>query len=199
MTDEKDCKCTKPEFDPKKEEFQRKKEQEVYDKLREPFDLSCYSIDSSRGFDLASLRAQYISIRLNEVLGFSNWFFSGRFEKSENGILYFGMLTIVVNGQAVTRQAVGFGGSKKNDGDSYKSAMTDCFSKAASYFGIAEQAFCGLVNCDEIKKLKNNPTKPTFKPKETKTEEVKKAPSFVKKNKKQTEPKEEPITETKGW
>lgn len=183
-------------------EEQLELETSVYEKLRKPFDLSCYSVDSSRGFDLASLKAQYIPKRLNEVLGFSNWAFTGKWEPTENGILYFGTLTVKIGDNVSVRTAVGFSAKKKNDGDFYKGAMTDCLSKAASYFGVAEEAFCGLVDPVEIKKhnkggaskvveTKEKPTR--VKKQEIKEEKVptntavneepKEIPSFSKKKK----------------
>ena len=134
-----------------------KTEDKIYSELRKPFDISCYGLDTSRGFALASLRAQYIIIRLNEVLGLTNWDFKGSYEylKDKDGnitdVLYHGVLMLNINGKQKIVEAPGSSTYKKNIGDTLKGARTDSLSKAASYVGIAEQSFCGLIDPDLIK------------------------------------------------
>lgn len=126
---------------------------EIYEKLRAPFDLKCYSVDSSRGFDLTSLKAHYISIRLNEVVGLDGWEFSGHFEEMGEEFVFHGRLKIEVGDQVVIREGVGSCKKtpKKSAGDVLKSARTDSLSKTASLVGIAEDAFCGLINPKDVK------------------------------------------------
>lgn len=151
---------------------------EIYEALRKPFDLSCYSVDSSRGFNLTSLRAQYVSIRLNEVLGLENWKFDGEFKETDKGVVFFGELTIKLNNEvSITKKAIGGSSYKKNIGDTYKSAQTDALSKCGSYFGIAEQAFCGLINPEDVEAANEKAGKVKTEVSNTKTKK-----SFVKKD-----------------
>ena len=137
-------------------------EKNVYEQLRKPFPLECYSVDSSRGFDLSSLKAIYIPIRLNEVLGVTNWVFDGHYESviddkgKKTGTIHHGVLTIQVGERTKVVKSAGYSGAKKNVGDELKGSYTDSLSKCASYLGVAEQAFCGLVDPEEIKKVMKN-------------------------------------------
>ena len=47
-------------------------DKQIYDKLKAPFPKDAYSCDSSRGFNLTSIKAQYVIERLNDVLGIMN-------------------------------------------------------------------------------------------------------------------------------
>jgi len=120
-------------------------ETEVYKALSAPFPEDAYMKDSSRGFDLTSVKAQYIVERLNESLGVMNWTFGGEFKETENGVLYMGALVITINGKQNRQFAPGYAANKKNLGDTYKSAHTDSLSKCSSKFGIANDVFKGLV------------------------------------------------------
>lgn len=186
-----------------KEINQEKLEKEIFEKLKVPFELSAYSVDSSRGFDLASLKAQYIPDRLNEVLGLTNWEFTGNFEnvvdgEKTTGVLYHGILTIQIGDKVKSVRSVGYSAKKKNEGDSRKGAMTDALSKAASHVGVADEAFKGLVNPADIKKSnKTGKSSSGFgskKPSTTNASSKKETPSFGGK-KSQTNNK----TEGNGW
>lgn len=162
-------------------------EKRIFEELKRPFDLSAYSIDSSRGFDLASLKAQYIPDRLNEVLGLTNWEFGGHFEDVINadkktGVLFHGNLVIQIGERTKVIKSVGFSGNKKNEGDSRKGAMTDALSKAASHIGVADAAFKGLVNCEDIRQ--KNQVKVAKGGTKKNTGKVGEAPSFSKKSNK---------------
>lgn len=140
-------------------------EREVYAKLCAPFGMSCYSVDSSRGFDLSSLKAAYVFDRLNEVLGLTNWQFLGNFEKQDDGgSVFFGQLIIRIGNRSKTVDGVGFGKKGKNPADTLKSAQTDALSKCASYVGVAIDAFKGKVDPKAIKAAQGNPN---FAPKKT--------------------------------
>jgi len=135
-------------------------ETDVYSKFTGEFPKEAYSKDSSRGFDLTSVKAQYIVERLNESLGFMNWTFTGQYQSIDSGILFIGSLTITVNGKRNTHIAPGFSAPKKGkvDGDTYKSAHTDSLSKCASKFGIANDVFKGLINPNGSKKTSSSTT-----------------------------------------
>jgi len=120
-------------------------EQEVYKALSAPFPDEALSKDSSRGFDLTSVKAQYVVERLNDVLGVMNWTFGGEFKETEEGVMYMGALVITINGRQNRQFAPGYAKVKKNLGDTYKSAHTDSLSKCASKFGVANDVFKGKV------------------------------------------------------
>jgi len=133
---------------------------EIYDRLKAEFPKEALSKDTSRGFELTSVKAQYIIERLNEVLGIGGWQLKGEFTDHPNGVLYFGNLHIMLpNDVCHTVEAIGFCGKKKNIGDMYKSARTDALSKAASQVGVANSVFKGL----DVRHMPAEP-KSTYKP-----------------------------------
>ena len=130
-------------------------EKALFEKLRAPFSKDAYSQDTSRGFALTSLKAQYVVERLNEVLGFMNWSHGGDYEVQEDGsVLFKGALVVNLDGRTNRFFGVGYAGKKKNIGDAYKGAKTDSLSKCASQIGVGNDAFKGLVNPNTFE-LKN--------------------------------------------
>lgn len=164
---------------------------QVFEGLKAPFPKEAYSVDSSRGFNLTSLKAQYAVERLNEVLGITGWNLEGEFKDTDKGVLYIGKLSLVENGESIhSVEAIGYSDKKKNTGDTFKSARTDALSKAASYYGLGNEMFKGNV---EVPK-KQSTGASSFKKKETKSVESKKEetldqkprPNFRKKAAKKT-------------
>jgi len=123
----------------------RKRFEEIRLGLEKPFPDEAYSTDSSRGFDLTSIKAQYVVERLNQVCGIDGWELKGDYTSTEDGILFFGTLVINDGYKGHQQQAVGFSGNKRNSGDAYKGAKTDALSKAASLFGLGNEVFKGNV------------------------------------------------------
>ena len=126
---------------------------DIYKKFKQNFSSEALTKDESRGFTLTSIKAQYIVERLNDTVGVNNWEFTGKFEKTTDGVLFFGNLTIYGKGteeERSTKEGEGFSKNKKNTGDTYKSARTDALSKAASYFGIGNEVFKGNVDVDRL-------------------------------------------------
>lgn len=112
------------------------------------FSGEALSKDSSRGFDLTSIKAQYIVERLNEVFGVDGW--DARYDvvtlDPEKGCIMKCLLSAKVAGMnPIIRMAFGGCGPKKNLGDMSKSAMTDALGKAASHMGIGNEVFKGKV------------------------------------------------------
>ena len=135
-------------------------EMDLFNKLRAPFSKDAYSADTSRGFALTSLKAQYVLERLNEVLGFMNWSHGGEYEVHEDGsVLFKGALVVNLDGRTNKFFGVGFSAKKKNVGDAYKSAKTDSLSKCASQVGVGNDAFKGLVDPKtfEVKQTRSAP------------------------------------------
>lgn len=128
-----------------KDEDFRTVEARIYKALSAEFPEEALSTDNSRGFDLTSVKAQYVIERLNEVLGLSGWRFNGSYEKPGKGVIFHGTLEIWIHDRWISHAATGYSDDKKNLGDTYKSARTDCLSKVASYFGVANSVFKGKV------------------------------------------------------
>jgi len=152
------------------------KENEVYKALAAEFPAEAIQGDSSRGFALTTIKAQYIRERLNEVLGIMGWSFGGEYEEREDGsVLFKGGLVFTVEEKQNRIFSVGYSAKKKNVGDSYKSANTDSLSKCASFIGVGNSVFKGLVDPDGS--LKSATAKPTARAKkaEAKAEGVKPA------------------------
>lgn len=134
---------------------------DIYEQLKAPFPREAYEEDKSRGFQMTSVKAQYIVERLNDVLGLGAWKLEGEFEKCNSGALFHGKLTIKIDDHLIEVENTGFSAvneKKKNNnvGDVYKSARTDCLSKCCSWIGIANDVYKGKVNPDgSYKKAKH--------------------------------------------
>ena len=170
-------------------------EKSFYEDLAADFGPEACTKDSSRGFDLTSVKAQYVVERLNEVVGVMNWSFGGEYEKTDDGVLFMGALIINVNGKSNRHFAPGFSKNKKNIGDTYKSANTDSLSKCASKFGIANAVFKGLV--DPKSGVTSNPTARASKAAVGKTLTTKKVATKKAVAKKEEAPTETPAAEEK--
>ena len=149
---------------------------DTYQELIKDFPSEALSKDSSRGFDLTSIKAQYIKERLNDVFGIWGWEVVGEYKADEKSVLYFGELRVTektyllannsedatpAEVDSFTRkvESVGYSAIKKNLGDSYKSAQTDFLSKAASFIGVGQKVFQGLVNPNSYKTPTKQPQK----------------------------------------
>ena len=117
----------------------------LYEQLSAPFPQEAYTRDDSRGFALTSLKPQYIVERLNEVCGVDGWELVGEFTRGDGDVLFTGKLVINDGFTGHGQIAVGAALIKKSLSDAYKSAKTDALSKAASYFGVGNDMFKGLV------------------------------------------------------
>lgn len=117
----------------------------IYEELKKPFPAEAYSVDNSRGFNLTSIKAQYVVERLNEVLGIDGWELTGDYKEVEGGVLFIGSLIINDGYKGHKQEAIGFSAIKKNIGDAYKGAKTDALSKSASLFGLGNEVFKGNV------------------------------------------------------
>lgn len=133
--------------------------EEVYKKLKADFPKEAYSVDNTRGFNLTSIKAQYVVERLNDVLGLDGWSVDGAFEKDDNGVAFMGSLNVKIGDKEVTRPGVGYGAYQKDKegklkkasiGDAFKSAMTDMISKTASHIGVGNEVFKGNVDPAKI-------------------------------------------------
>lgn len=123
-------------------------QQELYDKLTKSFPAEALTEDTSRGFALTSIKAQYVIERLNEVFGSDGWEAkpSVLFNDKEHGVGV--QLTLVCRYPGlspIARHVISGGKAKKDPGDTLKSAMTDAICKAASHLGIGNDVYKGKV------------------------------------------------------
>lgn len=130
---------------------------DIYSKLTKEFPKEAYSILYRKNAELTSIKAQYIVERLNEVFGLGGWRFDGEWKEVDDGVLFFGELSYVIeeggeNKVFTTGTIPGFSGTDvENRGDAYKGARTDALSKAASQIGVGNEVFKGLVKVESFK------------------------------------------------
>jgi len=138
--------------------------EELYRKLKEPFPPEAYAIDKSRGGNknpaawLTTIRAQYIIDRLNSVFGLGGWSMTGELDtiRDENqriiSALFSGTLVASCNDINIKIENIGYAeqsvAGNRLGGDILKSARTDCLSKCASWIGVGDAVFKGLVKVD---------------------------------------------------
>ncbi len=128
---------------------------DFYQELAKDFPAEAMTKDTSRGFALTSIKAQYVRERLNEVMGVEGWDSTTEVVhiSDEGAVAVKFALTLHFPERSVTRTA--FGGAKAKDkgqtyGDIFKSAETDALSKAASNFGVGNAVFKGLVDANNL-------------------------------------------------
>ncbi len=121
---------------------------DIRKKLREPFPKEAIKQHPTKTF-LSTIKAIYIAERLNDVFGIGGWNLTHEIVKDdEDYVTVCGSLEIKQYGFSTPAQ---YGGHKKTGtntepADGYKSAVTDCLSKCASYLEIGIDVFKGLVN-----------------------------------------------------
>jgi hypothetical protein len=155
--------------------------QDQLDLLKAPFPMEALSADTSRGFELTSIKAAYVIERLNEVFGIcgTGWryvhssfdWFEGEIvtelalqyaaEGSTAGALMWdarhGDWTFLPGSTGWSSPVFAVGGRKMGKGgvpftDARKSAVTDGLTKAASMLGVGHEVFKGLVRVGRERK-----------------------------------------------
>lgn len=123
----------------------------LLEQLKKPFPKNAHSTDSSRGFDLTSIKAQWVVERLNDVFGIFGWSFHPEYEKEGNNVLCHGLLVVreydgpeIINERRV--EQTGGATVKKTMADAYKSAATDSLGKCASWLCVGNDVFKGNVD-----------------------------------------------------
>ena len=120
-------------------------------KLREPMPPEAIQQHPTKTF-LSTIKAIYITERLNDVFGICGWDFEHEIISDEpDYVTIRGRIIILDSGEAALYPKTPFqyGGHKKTGkntepADGYKSAVTDCISKCASYLEIGIDVFKGL-------------------------------------------------------
>jgi len=117
-------------------------------KMREGFPAEAYSQHPTKTF-LTTLKAMYVTERLNSVFGIGRWTIHVEvIERTENYVLMQGEFESLDYDVIVPKQFGGHPTDGKNTeiADGFKSALTDCQSKIASYFEIGIDMFKGKIN-----------------------------------------------------
>jgi len=130
------------------------------EKLREPFPPEAYQAYDSKPF-LTVLKAMYVIERLNDVFGLGKWNLEHKVIKEDNVyVLIRGQLKLLNYPDMIIPAQYGghkTGGAGTEMADGYKSAITDCISKSASYLEIGIDVFKGLIK--PPKSIKKEPEK----------------------------------------
>ena len=119
---------------------------DIRDELRKPFPPEAISQHPSKSF-LSTIKAIYITERLNDLFGIGGW-------TLEHEIVSDAPEYVAVRGRIIIGEPYNirtpdqYGGHNKTGkniepADGYKSAMTDCQSKCASYLEIGIDVFKG--------------------------------------------------------
>jgi len=130
---------------------------EIREKLRGRFTAEAYSQHPTKTY-LTTLKAMYIVERLNDVFGIGRWTLEHEIIKEfENQVLIKGKLVFLEYDINLSEQYGGHAISGKGVeiADGYKSAITDCISKSASYLEIGIDMFKGKINT-KTKNVQNN-------------------------------------------
>ena len=130
---------------------------EMRKQLNASFPPEAISAHPTKSF-LSTLKAIYVVERLNDVFGVGRWDLKTKVVKeTENYVLVKGKLVIFDYRVNVPVQYGGhnIGGKNSELADSYKSAVTDCLSKSASYLEIGIDVFKGKVTHKNA--VKQNP------------------------------------------
>lgn len=121
--------------------------QEIRNALRADFPDEAYKQHPTKTF-LTTLKAMYVTERLNDVFGIGRWSIIFEIiERTDDYVLGQGEFISLDFDVIVPKQ---FGGHKTSGtnveiADGYKSALTDCQSKIASYFEIGIDMFKGKI------------------------------------------------------
>lgn len=137
------------------------------DKINEDFPPEALSKDTSRGFELTSIKAAFVIERLNDVFGHLGWGYTFTDIEPHDGE-FVTKVTLVIKGDGVhnefPHEICQFGGKKivrNNVTDACKSAVTDGLTKCASILGIGHKVFKGMVKSGDKPKAtsKKQPAK----------------------------------------
>ncbi len=123
------------------------------EKLAEDFPAEALSKDTSRGFELTSIKAMYVIERLNEAFGVTGWrykFTKPRLVAASDKKEYVTRVALqLVSDEKVFHHVSQYGGKhivKDNHADALKSSITDGLTKCASILGIGHTIFKGQKN-----------------------------------------------------
>ena len=114
-------------------------------KLREDFPPEALSKDTSRGFELTSIKAMFVIERLTDIFGLTGWNYRWDDMEFHDGE-WICVVTLSVSIDDIVKNVRQYGGKKvikNNHTDAKKSAVTDGLTKCASMLGIGHSVFKG--------------------------------------------------------
>ena len=132
---------------------------QMRDQLREGFPSEAYSAIENKPY-LTTLKAIYVTERLNNVFGIGRWTIEFDIvERTTDYITVQGEFKSLDYDIILPKQ---FGGHKTTGkgteiADGYKSAVTDCQSKISSYLEIGIEMFKGKINAPKTISLYGKP------------------------------------------
>lgn len=148
---------------------------EMVESLKADFPEGAIKPHPTKSF-LSTLKAYHVTNRLNEVFGVGRWEIKTEVvERTDDYVLVKGRFIAYDYDVQCTEQ---YGGHKTQDkntdiADGYKSAVTDCQSKIASYLGVGHSLFMGEAKAPKTPPAKRAPANKydpklhtTWKPKE---------------------------------
>lgn len=136
--------------------------------IKKPLPKEAISQHPTKTF-LSSIKAIYVTERLNDVFGIGAWSIKTEHVETGNGSMVVVKVTFEVKDYGIYYEC--FGGnnnggenSKNFDlGDAYKGATTDAITKIASYMGIGADVFKGLSSAPKQQQSKpQTASKPQF-------------------------------------
>lgn len=142
------------------------KENEIYEKLKTKFPEEAYGTDKSRGFSLDTIDAYYVIERLNEVFGLCGeyWWLDNvewiKIKGEKNLIICSALFCYIKSKDSKISQFPCIGGHqvvKDRWDDAYKSAMTNCICKGASFLGVGLDVYKGEFDGKAKKEIKEEP------------------------------------------
>lgn len=160
------------DFVPNEKEPLPKVSDEMRVKLREGFPEEAYSQHPTKTF-LTTLKAMYVTERLNDVFGIGRWTMQHRIVSTDNNyVLMSGRLILYDYDCIVPTQYGGHAtsGTGTELADGYKSAITDMISKSASYLEIGIDLFQGKIQVEGSEPKGNQAKKQTVSRQLTKDE-----------------------------
>lgn len=123
-------------------------EEEIYEKLREPFDLkfvswkiNAYGSNKTRAMITFHIDARAVQHRLNQIMGVDGWSFSFTELEKDQGV--HGCLTLNFKDgeedekkvREITREDVGYA-SRTDKSEWYKDAVSDALKRCSVHFGV---------------------------------------------------------------
>ncbi len=121
--------------------------QEIREKLRAPFPAEAITQHPTKTY-LSTIKAIYVTERLNDIFGIGGWDLEySIISDTDDYVAVQGRIVVPALEIKTPMQFGGHGKTGKNTepADGYKSAMTDCQSKCASYLEIGIDVFKGKV------------------------------------------------------
>lgn len=122
--------------------------EEIRKQLKADFPSEAYSQHPTKTY-LTTLKAMYITERLNDVFGLGRWTLEHEVIKEAEGQVLIKGKLVIFDYECILPTQYGshaITGTGVDLADGYKSAITDCISKSASYLEIGIDMFKGKIS-----------------------------------------------------